>query len=197
MATATTDIVSRLILHLDPLGFECHPLLVGWYNERVGAKFALPFPHSTFAVVVLSRPDMFEKSFIPFLADAARSHNEGEGEGKRDPLDQCMRQTMTEAKETVFAASEKLTVIHDFELHPNRRPKFLAQTAAHVSGAVRLYQKCDVANQALLEDKVKSKKVYPVCIHPKFGGWFAIRCIFAFEEVSAPNLPRDGIHQSF
>lgn len=30
-------------------------------------------------------------------------------------------------------------VVHDFELHPNRRPKVIMQTAAHASGAAYFY----------------------------------------------------------
>ena len=34
--------------------------------------------------------------------------------------------------------------IHDFEMHPSRRPKILVQTAGHVAGAVTMYRKLDV-----------------------------------------------------
>lgn len=34
--------------------------------------------------------------------------------------------------------------IHDFEMHPNRRPKVLVQTAGHVAGAAYYYQASDV-----------------------------------------------------
>ena len=56
---------------LDPLGFDSHPFLIGWYNERVGPKFRLPYTDDTPAVVVLSRPDMFERTFVPFLVRGA------------------------------------------------------------------------------------------------------------------------------
>ena len=68
---------------------------------------------------------------------------------------------------------------HDFELGPNRRPKVLVQTAGHVAGAVRFYQEKD-ANPELLEKQNKNSKIYPVCLHPQFGGWFALRGIFIF-----------------
>ena len=92
----------------------------------------------------------------------------------RDPLDECMSRTMASAREELFLDMRNVTVMHDFELLPNRRPRVLAQTAAHVSGAVRLFQEGDVAAPELLAG-VRSAKVYPVCMHPKFGGWFAIR----------------------
>ena len=74
------DVASRL----DPLGFESHPFLIGWYNERVGPKFKLPYGDATPAVVVLSRPDMFERTFVPFLVKAAAS---GEPEVKFLPFE--------------------------------------------------------------------------------------------------------------
>ena len=64
-------ISAALASRLDPLGFESHPFLVGWYNERVSPKFRLPYSDATPAVVVLSRPDMFERTFLPFLVKMA------------------------------------------------------------------------------------------------------------------------------
>lgn len=178
------QVTQRLSRHLDDRGFECHPFLVGWYNDRVGPKFALQYDNSHLAIVVLSRPNMFEKTFLPFLTST------GFEEGKRDPLDECIRQTMMVAKEKVFP-EEDVEIMHDFELHPNRRPKILVQTAAHVSGAVKLFQKCDILDETLL-DGMKKKKVFPVCIHPRFGGWFAIRTVFVFRRLRIhdwDNLP--------
>lgn len=37
-----------------------------------------------------------------------------------------------------------MEVIADYEVHPNRRPKILAQTAAHVAGAAYYYRRQDV-----------------------------------------------------
>ena len=64
-------ISAALASRLAPLGFDSHPFLIGWYNERVGPKFTLPYGDATPAVVVLSRPDMFERTFVPFLVRTA------------------------------------------------------------------------------------------------------------------------------
>lgn len=37
-----------------------------------------------------------------------------------------------------------MDVIFDYEILPSRKPKFLAQTAAHVAGAAYYYQRKDV-----------------------------------------------------
>lgn len=42
---------------------------------------------------------------------------------------------------------QEVDVRYDYELLPSRKPKFLAQTAAHVSGAAFYYQKSDVIDQ--------------------------------------------------
>lgn len=34
--------------------------------------------------------------------------------------------------------------MYDYEMLPNRKPRFLAQTAAHVAGAAYYYQRKDV-----------------------------------------------------
>ncbi|CAB4054718.1 MMACHC [Lepeophtheirus salmonis] len=57
--------------------------------------------------------------------------------------------------------------------HPSIRPKVLVQTAGHVSGAVHLY---------------RSPNLNPVCLHPKYGGWFALRGVFIFPNISCPFL---------
>lgn len=102
-----------------------------------------------------------------------------------------------------------MDVRYDYELFPSRKPKFLAQTAAHVSGAAFYYQQSDVKDQPWA-DKVSRKKkkefhlisslhshpfssffffylqkMFGVCVHPRFGGWFAIRALLIFEGVTA------------
>lgn len=44
-----------------------------------------------------------------------------------------------------------MDVRYDYELFPSRKPKFLAQTAAHVSGAAFYYQQGDVRDQPWAE----------------------------------------------
>merc|ERR1711874_415624 len=89
----------------------------------------------------------------------------------------------------------KLKTIHDFDLAPSRRPQVLVQTAGHVSGAVRFYQRQDVTNDTW----DPSKKIFGVCIHPKYGGWFALRAVTIFTELECPNLeqkqPQDILAQ--
>ena len=46
---------------------------------------------------------------------------------------------------------QKVDVRYDYELLPSRKPKFLAQTAAHISGAAFYYQQSDVTDQPWAE----------------------------------------------
>lgn len=71
-----------------------------------------------------------------------------------------------------------MDVSYDYEMLPTRRPKFLAQTAAHVSGAAYYYQKSDIPNPPWGD-----RKMFGVCIHPRLGGWFAIRALLVFKDV--------------
>lgn len=94
---------------------------------------------------------------------------------------------------------------YDYELFPSRKPKFLAQTAAHVSGAAFYYQQADVKDQPWAEKVMQSvrisinitfaslpvfislfylQKMFGVCVHPRFGGWFAVRALLIFEGVT-------------
>ena len=48
--------------------------------------------------------------------------------------------------------------------------------------------------KALSEVQVDMTKVYPVCWHPKYGGWFGIRCLMIFQDVKTLNdslCPKD------
>ncbi|KAL2089484.1 hypothetical protein ACEWY4_014172 [Coilia grayii] len=154
-----------------PLGFEVYPFKVGWYNRQLSASFHLPYPDDTLAVVVLSVPGMFEKAFIPFL----KAHSGG---GLQDYIDQCTAHCITSAVNTCFSG-QQVDISYDYEMHPNRKPKFLAQTAAHVAGAAYYYQQSDIPDQPW------DTKMFGVCIHPKLGGWFAIRALLVFREVQA------------
>ncbi|XP_063283765.1 cyanocobalamin reductase / alkylcobalamin dealkylase [Pelobates fuscus] len=159
---------------LGPSGFEVYPFQVGWYNAVLDPVFHLSYPEDTLAFVVLSKPSMFECAFKPFLCEQKL-------QSLRDPIDQCVAYHMSLAKER--CPSKKIDVIYDYELHPNRRPKVLMQTAAHVSGAAYYYQRRDVP-----QDPWGEKKIFGVCIHPRYGGWFAIRAVLVFSEVRAPTL---------
>lgn len=52
-----------------------------------------------------------------------------------------------------------MDVRYDYELFPSRKPKFLAQTAAHVSGAAFYYQQADVKDQPWAEKVMQSVRI--------------------------------------
>ncbi|XP_069184999.1 cyanocobalamin reductase / alkylcobalamin dealkylase-like [Procambarus clarkii] len=172
------DIKDRLTSVIDSCGFECHPFKIGWYNEQVARCFHLPYHNDTLAFVAISTPGMFEKAFIPFLAkvDCLKIN--------QDPIDQCMIQHLSAIKREFSSTS--IEIIHDFELTPNKRPKILVQTAGHIAGAVRFYQRKDVTS----DPWDPKKKVFGVCLHPIYGGWFALRGVVIFTRLQCPELPR-------
>lgn len=170
------EIVNKLCAFLSPLGFEAHPFKVGLYNDCVAPSFQLPYPYDTLAIVVISTPRMFDKSFKPFVCQHQDLGN------LRDPIDECMVHYFNRAKQLFPARS--VESFHDFELLPNRRPKILMQTAGHVSGAAYYYQR-----SGLKRDPWDSEqKIFGVCVHPKYGGWFGLRGILVFTDVSAYSL---------
>ncbi|XP_074893087.1 cyanocobalamin reductase / alkylcobalamin dealkylase isoform X1 [Buteo buteo] len=163
-------VAERLRGALGPLGFEVHAFKVGWYNAILQPGFHLPYPDDTLAFVVLSTPSMFDKALKPFV-------NKERLKIIRDPVDQCVSHHLSRVKEKF--PDQKVDVIFDYEILPSRKPKFLAQTAAHVAGAAYYYQRKDVK----LDPWEKKKKIYGVCIHPKYGGWFAIRGLLLFPDI--------------
>lgn len=77
------------------------------------------------------------------------------------------------------------------------QPYVLVQTAAHVAGAARLYQEADVPDTTWLDEwKAKragagqTTKVFPVAVHPEYGGWFALRGVLVFPNLRGTGLPR-------
>ncbi|XP_063873621.1 cyanocobalamin reductase / alkylcobalamin dealkylase-like [Scylla paramamosain] len=172
------EIERKLSSLLSPYGFECHPFKIGWYNEQVSKAFLLPHNDDTVAFIIISTPSMFEKAFIPYLASADCTRT------KQDPIDQCMMHYFAAIK-AEFADLE-IETIHDFQTTPSKRPRVLVQTAGHVSGAVRYYQRKDL----LSDPWCPERKIFGVCVHPEFGGWFALRGVAIFTTVNCPELQR-------
>ncbi|XP_058234756.1 cyanocobalamin reductase / alkylcobalamin dealkylase isoform X2 [Hemibagrus wyckioides] len=159
---------------LNSLGFEAFPLKIGWYNEVVSQAHQLQYSANTLALVVLSTPSMFEKVFLPFLQT-------GYCRGVRDPIDQCVSQTIKSCVSECLH-DQSVDIMFDYEMLPSRKPKFLAQTAAHVAGAARYYRSSDV------QDPPWGNKMFGVCIHPRLGGWFAIRALLVLKGVEVGEV---------
>jgi len=179
-----------------PWGFEAYPFQLGWYNEKVTSHFQFSgLDPETLAFVIISAPSMFENAFLPFLAEDTDCLSEEARSVCRtyeggDLIDTCMKIRFQEfvksAKSEFTNLVKEVEFYHDFEMVPGtRRPKVLVQTAAHISGAAYYYQQSDVSDPTWMPDK----KMFGVCIHPVFGGWFAIRGIMIFHGVTHPTLP--------
>lgn len=137
--------------------------------------FRLDYDPDTLAFAVLSIPNMFEQSLLPFIEE-----ERCDCLSKQDPLDQCMRQCFKKIKDEF--KDYDIKEIHDYETHPNRRPKILVQTVGHVAGAAFYYQKDQLKNVD------KKEKLFGVSVHPKYAGWFAFRGVLIFENLKCPGL---------
>ncbi|XP_037763272.1 cyanocobalamin reductase / alkylcobalamin dealkylase [Chelonia mydas] len=174
METGVAALERRVRGCLCDFGFELSPFKVGWYNAVLQPSFHLQYSEGALAFVVLSTPSMFDKAFKPFV-------NKQLLKKINDPVDQCVSYHLSLVKESL--PDQRVDIIYDYEILPNRKPKFLAQTAAHVAGAAYYYQRKDVRC-----DPWGEKKIYGVCIHPRYGGWFAIRGLLIFPDVQVPFL---------
>ncbi|XP_054708070.1 cyanocobalamin reductase / alkylcobalamin dealkylase-like [Uloborus diversus] len=141
------EILSVLEKELEQYGFEFHPFKVSWYNALVETAFRLPVDEETVAFLVISVPKMFEKAFIPFL-----KKNRDNLSDLQDPIDQCMKHYMGLVPK--LFDKHKVDIVHDFELHPNRKPKIVMQCAAHAAGAAHLYHPSQMAMLATRDDKL-------------------------------------------
>ena len=153
---------------------------IGWYNDQLVHKaFALPHPYDTLGLVVISTPLMFDNGFKPFIRQS--SCTEG-----GDALDQFMTHVYNKVK-SEFPQHE-IETIHDSEMLNPGTPKVLVQIAAHVAGGAYYYQRSSVPKDRDPWDE--SKTIYGVSIHPKYGGWFAMRGVIIFKDILTPALPR-------
>ena len=192
-----TDIISTLEATASNYGLETYPFKIGWYNEALSdKKFELTDDYDTLAFVIISQPTMFEKAFLPFLSQEVAT---GTDSTIRDPLDRCMKETFSRLCELFADEDYNINAMHDFEISPvTKRPRVLVQTAGHVSGAVRFFQKHDLSEEKESNvvysetelnfiNEIESRKMFPVCLHPKFGGWFALRGVLVFKNVRVPG----------
>lgn len=178
--TRAKEIVAKVQAILAPVGLELHPFKIGWYNDQVVHKaFALPHLYDTLGLVVISTPLMFDDGFKPFIRESSCIQG-------GDPLDQFMTHLFKKIK-CEFPHHE-IETIHDFEMLPSRRPKVLVQTAAHVAAGAFYYQRSSVPKEKDPWDE--KTKICGVSVHPKYGGWFAIRGVIIFKNVQVPNLSR-------
>lgn len=200
-----SDLMKTLERDAYEIGLELAPLKVGWYNRALEDKsYSLDYPADTFALTVINNPSFFGKVFAKHL----EFHFEervapGEGGESKDLFDECVKATLEEL--TVGLRKHlKIRFIYDFDMdHATYRPDMLAQVAAHCSGMARCYRRQDLdkagvrAYKELSEGEVDMTKVYPVCWHPKYGGWFGIRCLMIFQGVQTLSLrqkdPTDGL----
>ena len=176
MASYADEVLMQLAAEAKDTGLECHPFKIGWYNTRVQPSFHLPYSNDTFAVTIISTPSMFEQIFLPYLATRYQ-------QGQLDPLDQCIAEWFEHCKKAFSRWDVK--TIQDFELHPTRRPKVLVQTAGHVAGAAYYYQRSDVSPP---DPWPETKTIFGVSVHPKYGGWFALRGVLIFKDLLTPEL---------
>lgn len=190
------EIESKLESERALFGLEIFAFKIKWYNDAVvDKKFALSDDPNTLAFIVISTPSMFEKAFLPYIE---REVTKDKCFEIKDPLDRCMKETFSCLIKSVKDEYDTV-LIHDFEISPvTKRPKVLVQTAGHIAGAVRLYQKSDINEEIEFQapsgvsctevvNHVKSSKVFPVCLHPKYGGWFALRGIIILKNVRASD----------
>jgi len=179
--------VEKLVCSVfEPLGLETHPFHIGWYNEKVGPRFHLDYPDHTVALVVISGPTTFEKCVLPYLKSKSIKAPDFHS---TDPLDDSMKYAFKTLEQEIKSGGFDVEMFHDFDLHPSRKPKVLVQTAAHVAGAVEYFHQSRIPQKIREERFSKKQSLFGVAIHPIYGGWFAIRGVLIF-----PNLSKDDTY---
>lgn len=189
----TDDVADLMNVLLSNIGFEVHFFKVEWYNEKVSSAFHLKYKNDTLCAVVLTLPSFFEKAFLPFLVLESQSQNKST---TKDAVDRCISFYITQCVESLNKSlGIKAHVMYDYEMLPSRKPKVLVQTAAHVSGAAFYYQRKHVEDSAHTGHErcvspFKDRSIFGVCVHPQYGGWFAIRSVLVFTNHLDSTLTR-------
>ncbi|GAB1604734.1 methylmalonic aciduria and homocystinuria type C protein homolog isoform X2 [Argonauta hians] len=152
-------------------GFEARPFKISWYNDLVDSQYKLDYPPDTLAVIVVNSPSMFEKGYKPYLYEYYT-------EECQNPLNDSIKYYMKKVQE-VYPDTD---VMYDFDMIGGY-PKILVQTAAHIAGIAYYYQKKDI-----IDNPWGDKSIFGMSLHPKYGGWFAMRAVFVFKNVEVPGL---------
>lgn len=176
---------------LKPYHFESYPFKVEWYNENVDSKYKLNYENDTLAVLLLNTPRMFENLFLPYLYKNFKD-NESELDNLNDPIDKCLKIKFDEVKqktEEILKINDienvEIDAIKDYEISPgSRKARIIMQTCAHVSGAACYYD-----SKSVDTSKIK-KGLMGVCLHPSYGGWFALRCVYIFKNFQVNELTK-------
>jgi len=171
-------------------GLEVAPLKVGWYNQALEDKsYQLDYPDETFAFGIISAPSFFEKTFAKHLETCLDNSKGSDPESPKDYFDDCVRNTVDENLLGELKKSGiEVRVLYDFDMDQETfKPHMLAQVVAHSAGMARCYRQNDLNEEGYVSYKelnggkdVDRSKIYPVCLHPKYGGWFGIRALVVF-----------------
>ena len=164
------------------LGMECRPLKIGWYNDLVADAYNLPYEYDILAFLVMSQPSMFEKSFLPYML--VKYEEDNTLSQVTDPIDESVKHAFSNFE--INFSKINFDFLFDYDVTPSKLPKILVQTAGHVSGATRYYQRIDLPINTWDPDK----KIYGVCLHPYYGGWFAFRGVAILKDVLCQTLPK-------
>ncbi|KAI1306509.1 Cyanocobalamin reductase / alkylcobalamin dealkylase [Halotydeus destructor] len=163
------DIIAELEELFSVSGYEGHPFKVGWYNDLVAETFKLKYDYDTLAICVFSLPDMFEKTFLPFVRNVLRK----EETTPRDAIDECTKHYFQGIKDQIDG---DMQILFDFDMDHNRKPLVIMQTAGHVSGGAYYYR-----------NKPGTGSL-GVSMHPHYGGWFAFRAVIIFPHTKMADL---------
>lgn len=165
------ELLKKFKKFLEPLGYDCAPFLIKWYNNLVTNDYQLEYQPNTLGIVIISTPAMWN-TFSKFCKE-----NHEKIDLTKDPLDKCTDYIMNQLKSNL---TDKVEIIKDYDMQRKKRiPRILVQTVGHVSGISYYYQRVDGDPEDLK---------FGVAIHPKFGGYFAFRSTFIFPEIQVPEL---------
>lgn len=143
--------------------------------------YQLPYPENTVAFMTTSSPRMFQQVRNYYVKISKDGNSEEERKITADPIDR-FSQVIHESLQLPYQAS----FVYDFELKPiSRVPKVLVQTCGHVAGLAYFYQ--PKLYPSLFND---NETRFGVCVHPRYGGWFAFRSVIIFPELQIETLPK-------
>jgi len=157
---------------LDPESFEIHQFKIGQYNDAVThPRWHLPFDKNTLAFCVINTPQFFENIVVPYFKqnyDTVKS-----------PVDESAHAALSVALDKLRSLGYSQALFYkDSDTKFTGQPEILVQVVGHVSGAVYFHRPTDETR-----DTLGKKNLMGVCLHNKYGGWFAIRAVFIIPEI--------------
>ena len=196
-----------------PLGIEIYFFKACWYNKIVDDAFKFKVSDDTVCAVLVTIPSFFENAFLPYVRkisidklekdpiDLCIAYHVGRFQNYMDDLKmlamydyellpsrrpKVLVQTAAHVAGAAFYYQRKHVAQHNIDAdHPAGEEQ---NSSDNLSMQKTNGDDSNVNISGRSKDPWGQKRIFGCCMHPVYGGWFAIRCVIIFSNFLDPHL---------